>query len=50
MKKCACKTAEEKLTIQDVIEVLEREVSGYSENYVPERIQRLRNFIKAFSP
>lgn len=44
---CGCnkKTVEQE-TIQDVIEVLEREVSNYSTEHVPERITRLRNYIQ----
>ena len=38
---CGCRQ-----TINDVIEVLEREVSGYSTEHAPERIVRLRKYIE----
>jgi hypothetical protein len=34
-------------TIQYVIEVLEKEVSNYSIEFAPERIVKLRNYIKS---
>ena len=41
-------------TLDDVIEVLEREISNYSEEFVPERITRIRAYIqklkKQYSP
>lgn len=32
--------------LSDILEILEREVAGYSQTYAPERIQRLREAIK----
>lgn len=43
-EKCGCGNQSE--TVKDVIEVLEREVSGYSTDYEPERITRLKAYIK----
>lgn len=42
--KCGCKP-EINQTILDVIEVLEREVSHYSTEHIPERIVRIRDYI-----
>jgi len=42
--KCGCDKQSE--TVKDVIEVLEREVSNYSSEFEPERITRLRAYIK----
>ena len=34
------------LEVQDVLQVLERAVAGYSDNHVPERVARLRTVIQ----
>ena len=43
--KCGCQPKPTQMVL-DVIEVLEREVSNYSIDYVPERISRIRDYIK----
>jgi hypothetical protein len=43
--KCVCNPEKDQM-IQDVIEVLEREVSNYSSEFVPERITRIRSYIE----
>lgn len=40
------KASECQQTIKDVIEVLEKEVAGYSTEFMPERIGRLNAYIK----
>jgi hypothetical protein len=43
--KCGCKPEPDQ-TVLEVIEVLEREVSHYSSEHVPERILRIKQFIQ----
>jgi hypothetical protein len=42
--KCGCEKESE--TIRDVIEILEREIANYSSEFEPERITRIRQYIK----